>query len=188
MSRFEVTMRHSEKTFEDLAHMQYDLFCKGNRVARSLLSVGVVVLGIMNYTSWWGILLVAYGCYLTTSTYSSANHTAHKLTKQIKASGMEFPASRYVFEDKAMKIIPLPEGSAGADSLPYSGILRLGEDLNHYYLFISQAGGYMVPKAELGERQADFRAFIEGKTGQSFRSRLAPVFKIARRFSRKKRA
>ena len=31
---YQVEMQHTEKSFEALAHMQYDLFCMGNRVAR----------------------------------------------------------------------------------------------------------------------------------------------------------
>ena len=35
MAYYKVTMRHNSKTFEKLAHMQYDLFCKGNRYLTS---------------------------------------------------------------------------------------------------------------------------------------------------------
>ena len=93
MPVFETTIQHNDKTFESLAHMQYDLFCKGNRVGRTILSIAAILLGIANSESWWGILLIAYGCYINTSTYASANHTAHKLAKQIRASGMDFPFS-----------------------------------------------------------------------------------------------
>ena len=106
---YQVEMQHTEKSFEALAHMQYDLFCMGNRVARSLLSLVLVILGVVNFSQWWGILITAYGCYLVTSTYSAANHTAHKLTKQLRDSGLDFPASRYVFKKKAMEVISLPE-------------------------------------------------------------------------------
>ena len=107
---YSVTMRHDEKSLEALAHMQYDLFCRGNRIARSALSVAAVFAGILRFQDWWGILLVAYGCYLVTSTYSAANHTAHKLAKQIRDSGMPFPASRYTFGERAMQINALEGG------------------------------------------------------------------------------
>jgi hypothetical protein len=38
----------------------------------------------------------------------------------------------------------------------------------------------MVPKSELDEKQEDFRVFIQQKTGQRFRSRMAPVVKLIR--------
>lgn len=79
MIYYKIEMHHNEKTFESLSRMQYDLFCASNRITRTILSILFIAGGIINLSEWWGILLAAYGCYLTTSTYSSANHTAHKL-------------------------------------------------------------------------------------------------------------
>ena len=188
MTYYEVEMHHSEESFESLAHMQYDLFCKSNRTVRTLLSLAFVIAGVLNFSSWWGILLVAYGCYLTTSTYSSANHTAHKLTAQIKESGMPFPASRYVFRDKAMDVIPLPAGEKKDSSLAYADICRLGEDMEYFYLFRDQFGGYMVPKAALGEKVPDFRLFLEERSGLVFHARSAPIIRVLHRISARKKA
>ena len=188
MTYYKIEMHHSEESFEALAHMQYDLFCKSNRTVRTLLSLALVIAGVMNYSNWWGNLLLAYGCYLTTSTYSSANHTAHKLTAQIKESGMPFPASRYVFHEKAMDIIPLPDGDSKDSSLAYSDICRLGEDMEYFYLFRDQFGGYMIPKAALGERTADFRSFLEERSGLIFHSRSAPIVRVLHRLYARKKA
>jgi hypothetical protein len=185
MVYFEVAMQHTEKSFESLSHMQYDLFCQGNRYGRTGLSVLLMLAGILNFSQWWGVLIVAYGCYLVTSTYSSANHTAHKLAQQIKASGMPFPASRYVFRKKAMDIISLPEEEKQS-SLAYVDICRLGEDWEYFYLFRDQYGGYMIPKAALGERESDFRDFLEQESGLRFRMRTAPVIRLMRRLSARK--
>lgn len=180
MVHYNVTMKHTEKTFERLAHMQYDLFCRSNLVARSLLSMAALVYGVLHLSSWWGVLLIVYGGYLGSGKYNSANHTAHKLARQIRDAGMDFPASRYVFRDNAMEIIPLPE-NAGGEPLPYGDICRLGEDGEYFYLFRDQYGGYMVPKDGL---DADaFRLFMQEKTGQSFHAQAAPVVRLIRRFS-----
>lgn len=180
MVHFNISMQHTEKTFEKLAHMQYDLFCKGNLVSRTVLGAGAVIFGIMRFEEWWGVLLIAYGSYILTGKYNSANHTAHKLTKQIMASGMPFPASRYVFRDKDFEVIPLPENTNG-EPIAYSDVHRIGEDLEYFYLFRNQYGGYMLPKSELGERTKAFREFIEEKTGQKFRDREVPIVKIMRK-------
>ena len=177
MVRYNVTMQHTEHTFEKLAHMQYDLFCKGNLIARTMLGMAAVIFGISNLSAWWGVLLIAYGSYLNTGKYNSANHTAHKLAKQIRESGMDFPASRYVFRDNAVEIIPLPENVNGVP-LVYTDIFRLGEDLENFYLFRDRYGGYVVPKAELGEKQAEFRTFIEQKTNQRFRTQVSPLLRL----------
>ena len=165
--------------------MQYDLFCMGNRVARSLLSLVLVILGVVNFSQWWGILITAYGCYLVTSTYSAANHTAHKLTKQLRDSGLDFPASRYVFKKKAMEVISLPEEKPLGKPLAYAEVARLGEDREYFYIFRDRYGGYMIPKAALGKREDAFRDFLEEKTAQSFQGRSAPVVRLLRRLRRR---
>ena len=185
---YQVEMQHTEKSFEALAHMQYDLFCMGNRVARSLLSLVLVILGVVNFSQWWGILITAYGCYLVTSTYSAANHTAHKLTKQLRDSGLDFPASRYVFKKKAMEVISLPEETSLGKPLAYAEVARRGEDREYFYIFRDRYGGYMIPKAALGEREDAFRDFLEEKTAQSFQGRSAPVVRLLRRLRRRRGA
>ena len=182
MIHYQATMRHNEKTFQALAHMQYDLFCKSNLVVRTILGMGAVVFGIANLSAWWGVLLIAYGSYLATGKYNSANHTAHKLSKQIRESGMDFPASRYVFRESSVEVIPLPENANGVP-LVYTEIHRLGEDLEYFYMFRDQYGGYMIPKAELGEKAGEFRSFLEKKAKQSFKAQMSPLLRLMRKRS-----
>ena len=180
MVHYNVTMQHSEQTFEKLAHMQYDLFCKSNLIVRTMLGIGAVIFGIVNLSAWWGVLLIAYGSYLATGKYNSANHTAHKLARQVKESGMDFPASRYVFRENSVEVIPLPE-NANSVPLVYTEIHRLGEDHEYFYMFRDQYGGYMIPKAELGEKTGEFRSFLEKKAGQSFKAQMAPLLRVMRK-------
>jgi len=186
MPIFYATIQHDDKTFEALAHMQYDLFCKSNRVGRMIISVAAILLGIANSEAWWGILAIAYGCYLTTSTYASANHTAHKLAKQIRASGMSFPASRYEFTEHGMRIIALPEEKVTGNLVKYEEFLKLGEDGDFFYLFPNPHGGYMIPKSELAGED-DFRGFLEHKTGKTVQSRVPPVVKLLRKLKRREK-
>ena len=175
---FEVEMQHDEDTLVALAHMQYDLFCTRNRVARSILSVLLITIALIyGKGSWVSLLIIAYACYLTTSTYASSNRTAHKLADGIKASGLPFPASRYLFEPDAMRIITLPDEEE-MDPLPYSSVLQLGEDMKAYYIFRDQYGGYMCPKAKLGDREEAFRKFVQEKTGKKFIRRLTPIRRL----------
>lgn len=181
MSAFETSMKHSEETLEALSHMQYDLFCGRNRMVRTLISVVMIMLGVINYSAWWGILVIAYGCYLTTSRYSSSNHTAHKLAQQIRASGMDFPASRFVFDEQAMHIFSLPDEQEINDPLTYSDFSRLGEDSEYFYIFRNEYGGYMLSKVKLAETCDEFRAFIEQKTGQTFARPRSPLRRLLAR-------
>lgn len=180
MAVYDVEMRHTEKTFESLARMQYDLFCKGNLVGRTVLAAGAIVLGMANAEGGWGLLLVAYGCYLLTGKYNSANHTAHKLADQIRNTGMSFPASRYLFHGEYLEIVPIPEDRGERERLDYADLFRLSEDYQYYYLFQNRYGGYMVPKQALGEKELEFRDFIQKKTGLTVRNKFAPIVRVLR--------
>ncbi|MDD3253072.1 MAG: YcxB family protein [Lachnospiraceae bacterium] len=176
-SNFEIEMQHTEESLVALSHMQYNLFCGKDRFLRTVISFVLVIGGIVSFANWWGILLVAYGCYLTTSTYLSANRTAHKLSDQIKASGAPFPHSRYVFKNSGMEIYHAKERQK-EDMVGYEDIFRVGEDMKYFYLFRDQYGGYMIPKDKLDGRQEDFRRFIEMKTGKGVQSSAVPIVRL----------
>lgn len=170
MTQFDIRMQHSEESLYALAHMQYDLFCTRNFIAKNLLSLCLVILGAYFFSHFWGILLLAYGCYLLTSTYSSSNYQVRKLLGQLKAAGQPLPSSQYRFEDGHIAITYHPGKPDEEELTPvsYSALLKLGEDSKYFYLFPSSHGGYCIPKDALGERKKEFVAFLEDKTGQRF--------------------
>ncbi len=181
MPRFEITVQHSEESLYALAHMQYDLFCTRNFIARSVLSVVLIGAGAYFFSRVWGIALLAYGCYLLTSTYSSSNYTVRKLLNALREAGEPLPSALYRFEDGELRILYHPGLPDEEERAPvfYSDILRLGEDGNCYYLFPNAKGGYCVPKAALGERRREFADFVEKKTGQRFyRRRPSPLQRL----------
>ena len=184
MTYYEVTMQHNADSLLALSRMQYDLFCTRNRIVRTILSAILVIIGVLNYSAWWGILLLAYGCYLTTSTYVSPNRTAHKLTAQIKQSGKPFPCSRYCFENGGLHIFAMPENEE-LDPLPYSEVERVGENASYFFIFRDQFGGYMVPKDALGEKVDGFRKFIEEKTGKPVALKASPFRRMLARMKRR---
>lgn len=170
-----ITMRHDEKTLTALSHMQYDLFCTRNYIVRSILAMAAILVGGWYFKQIWGILLLAYGTYLLTSTYASANHTARKLIAAIQANGGSFPSSRYFFEDRHIRILYHPGESdeEELDPVGYGAVQKLGEDRAYLYLFTSDRGGYMIPKKALGDDESGFREFIRQRTRMDFqRSRL----------------
>lgn len=166
---YETTTQHSAETFKKLARMQYTLFCKRNFAVRSVIALGCAVLGAFNMNTIWGVLLLIYGAYLFSSKYAQADHTARKLSRTIEEAGEDYPASRFVFGEKEIKIIS-QSGEKSESSLRYSEILKIGEDREYFYLFPTQYGGYMIPKSALGEKAEDFAAFIEKKTGKYVRA------------------
>lgn len=144
--------------------------------------------------------MIAYGCYLTTSTYSSANHTAHKLADQIKKSGMPFPASRYEFRENHLEVYSLPKNTRES-TLAYNEFEKLGEDRDYFYLFRDSYGGYMVPKkgigAGMGSRSNSdesqnlkaigaFREFLENKSGKRIYRKTIPLVRVMQALKKKR--
>jgi len=178
METFEVEMRHDRASLTALSHMQYDLFCQRNRMARGFLSLTLIVIAILyGGGSWWSLLIIAYACYLTTSTYASSNRTARRIADQLEQAGQPLPASRYIFEKNRIRIVDLNSGEE-LDPVAYGDIFGLGEDRDALYIFRSQYGGYRIPKEALGEREETFRRFIQNKTGQLFIRRLTPLNRV----------
>lgn len=171
MKKFEATIKHTEESLTALSHMQYDLFCVKDKNAKTILAMVFFIAGALNVEAWWGLLLIAYGSYLFSSKYSAANRTAREISQQLKASGSDYPSSKYIFEENAMRIITLPNNSE-LDPLPYSQVAGLGEDIGNLYIFRTEYGGYMIPKSEIGDENiVEFKKFIEKKTGKIFVSR-----------------
>lgn len=184
-ARYTVTMRHDERTLMALSHMQYDLFCVRNYIVRNLLAMAAIIAGVWLFRQFWGILLLAYGTYLLTSTYASANHTARKLIAAIRESGGPFPSSRYEFEDRQIRIIYHPglEDEEELESVEYGAVQKLGEDREYLYLFTSDRGGYMIPRTELAGEESGFREFIRKRTGRDFQKSRLPFSRLkARRY------
>lgn len=175
-----ITMRHDEQSLIALSHMQYDLFCTRNYIARNVLAIAAILVGGWYFKHIWGIFLLAYGAYLLTSTYASANHTARKLIAAIQAEGGRFPASRYFFEEQQIRILYHP-GEADEEALEpvgYGAVQKLGEDREHLYLFTSDRGGYMIPKKELGGDESGFRDFIRLRTKMDFQRSRLPMSRV----------
>ena len=184
MATYRVKMQHTEDSFVLLSRKQYDLFCMSNRVVRTIISAAAIITGIMNFEQWWGIALTAYGCYMSTSTYAQANHTAHKLAKQIRERGMPFPAAEYVFKKNYMEVIVLPEREDEEhEHLKYKDFLKIAEDRDYFYLFRDRYGGYMVPKDQLNGQVDQFRDFLESASGKMLAVNTAPWVKLIRYFN-----
>ena len=176
---------HSEESFTALAHMQYDLFCRRNLMARTLVAATAILAGARFMDRWWSILLIAYGGYLLTGRYVSANHTVRKLVDGIKKAGLPFPSSKYTFTDRCMKVTSMPDGEE-LEPLYYSSVCKLGQDARYFYLFRDEHGGYMIPREKLGDNEPAFKKFLEERTGKSFMSKRTSPMKRLREYMKER--
>lgn len=183
---YSVKSQHDEKSIVALAHMQYDLFCQNNLLIRTGIAAACIIIAMKFLDSWWAYLLIAYAGFLLTGKYNSANHTANKLIANIKSSGMSFPCSCFDFKDKAVTVSPVPISSDDdIVTLPYSNVVRLGEDGDRFYIFRDEYGGYVIPKEAFGDKMNEFKLFIESRTGLRF-IRRATAFNRVSEYLRKK--
>lgn len=173
MAKFTVNFTHSAGTFKSLAHMQYDLFCRKNRVVRSIIALGMFVVGVIYLERWWSYVLIAYGAFLATGKYNQANRTARKLSEAVETSKMGYPASKFIFEEDRLRVIALPSKEE-LDPLKYEEIKKIGQDKDYYYIFRDEYGGYVIPKAELGDREEEFVSFLKEKANRYIMSKYTP--------------
>ena len=173
---FTVKFTHNEETFRSLSHMQYDLFCRRNLIARTVIGFICICIGVLKLENWWSYLLIVYGVYLITGKYNQANHTAKKLADGIKEAKLQFPSSKYIFEDRIMRVVSQPDGEE-LTGLYYSDVMKLGQDRDYFYIFRNSSGGYMIPRASLGDREDEFIDFIKDRTGQIIYSKYTPPYK-----------
>ncbi len=183
-SIFTVDFKHSEESFTALSHMQYDLFCRRNLIARSIIGGIALVVGVSYIKNWWAMLLIAYGTYLITGKYSQANYNVRKMIRQLEEAGLPYPQSKYIFENDKMRVISYPDPQE-LSPLYYSNIKALGEDFEYYYLFRNENGGYMIPKAKLGADESKFCEFIEKKTNMVFAIKKLPLSRLIARIRQK---
>ena len=166
--------------------MQYDLFCQSNLFWRTAIAAVCILIAMKFLDNWWAFLLIAYAGFLLTGKYNSANHTANKLIANLKESGMPFPCSQFEFKEKGITVTPVPEKSPeDVVTLAYGDIARLGEDVNNFYIFRDEYGGYVISKEALGGKKDDFRAFVQGKTGLKFMRRATALNRVTEYFNKK---
>lgn len=174
-TQFTVEMQHSRETLTGLAHMQYDLFNFRNRVSRTLIAIAVVGMGVINMPAWWSYLLMAYGGYLLTARYNSANRVVSKTIGAIEASGLGYPRTRFEFEKTYFRAVALPDPQESDKPIRYADLAGLGEDSRYFYLFRDNFGGYVIAKEKLGKRTEEFRRLIETGSGKKFSYTAVPL-------------
>lgn len=185
MHFFELSMKHSAESLKGLSRMQYDIFSKGSRITHTILCAACLMVGVVFFPAWWAILFLVYGGYLSIGSYNYADYKARKIVKHLEDSGIDYPASRFVFEKNALHIFSLPENIEQDEALLYSKILKLGEDAENFYIFPNQYGGYVIPKSELVGLEMSFKEFMEKKTGMGFYAKRSPLAQLMDRTRRK---
>ncbi len=159
----EITMQHNVSTVKQLAKMQYNSFSARSRFLGIAIAIFLMALGfglIFNIGKPIRYFFLAAGCILIANIGVSAEFRAEKTLTAIRKQGDEFPCTNMLFKEKEIQIT---EKDCSPHFLPYSGIIRLTEDKDYYYLFISSEAAYMVPKDQIKD-DINFRINLETRT------------------------
>lgn len=158
LTNYTAKMKHNESTIIRLAETQYNTFQFGKKLIRIGLALVLILVGLyagQNYVTPMICLFV--GCVLISGLNVRTRYNARKLCEQMKGN---FPSSDYEFLEQGFKYYK--EG----EPVPYDKLIRLVEDKQYLYLYISQQSAYMVDKATVsGDGTTGLQAMLSEKTG-----------------------
>lgn len=165
--REEIRMQHDPATVKRLAGVQFKTFSAVWRFLLFALSLFLILLGfglIHDFGVPARYFFLALGCILLVNVDASASIKADKTLQAIRQQGGVFPCTKMVFSDSSVRIT---EEGGKSHTLKYADILRLAEDGQYFYLFITTEAAYMVPKDQLKDADA-FREQLTFKSKKNF--------------------
>lgn len=167
MEQITLTMQHSAKSVAQLSKTQYSTFHAKAKVFWyvfffACLLAGVGVFGTLDTVPQ--ILCLAVGGIGIMNVGASARVRTDKTLKLIAAHGNQFPATDITVSAK--KVTILEQGADKPKRLDKKDVVRLAEDEQYWYVFISQESAYMLPKDQVEDLDG-FVTLLEKATGQS---------------------
>ena len=159
MKLIRVTMQHNEQTVHRLAGVQYNTFSGFAKLFWYLLCILGILSGfglIVNPGEPWRYVILAFSCVVIVNVGA------------IKAQGGVFPRTDMTFAESAIHI---REEDGSSSDLSYDRIIRLVEDPQYLYLFITREAAYMVPLDQIPDKKS-FMGFLEKQVGLAFQPPL----------------
>lgn len=159
----EIIMQHDTASVKRLSVVQFNTFSAGRRYALYALALLLILFGfglIYDFGTPARYFFLAPGCILLVNVGASAGLKADKTLAAIRRQGGRFPCTKMLFGDSSIRIT---EEDSKSRTMKYGDILRLAEDREYYYLFVSTEAAYMVPKNQLHDSDA-FRKHLMRKT------------------------
>ncbi len=162
--RFTVNMQHDATSIRRLSKTQYQTFGKLYQAVQLAMSIAFLAVGLSGrFGQVASMLMLMLGCWLFVSLEQIPKFRADKILREY---GQKFPATSYTFEDNR---ILLEGGKKKIATMEYQEIIRLVEDDEYAYLFVSRESAYMIPYKALKPHDAEaFKKLVEQKTGLAF--------------------
>ena len=160
---YRASIRHTEKTVEQLYKTQYYVYEKKRILLRILIGFGLVITAVLTgLPTWVKALLLLIGAWLLVSRDFPAAVRADRAISERKA---KLPNMNYEFHADRLHL-----SGEGSMDIPYKKLTHLIEDNEYLYLFLSRSSVCMMERASLKPPQIlEFARFLEEKTGLSWR-------------------
>lgn len=158
---YHAKMKHSQRTIAKLVQTQYDTFQFKNKVVQALVGFGLVLFGLFapgEMIMPWIALFV--GCVMLANLNTVPKRQTKKLLAQM---GKKYPQSDYTFGEEGFRYYDK------GDTIGYKSLIRLVEDNQYCYLYVSTVSAYMVDKGTVtGGSVEEFKAFLADKADLSW--------------------
>jgi len=158
MAKYRAKMRHNKATIYKLVQTQYDTFQFHKKLIHMAIAFGLILFGLYaDSTMFTPLIALFVGCVMLANLNAYPKAQAKQVLEMM---GEEFPKSDYVFGETEFTFNP------EADAVPYSKLIRLVEDRQYLYLYVSQQSAYMVDKATISRGDPiELRDFLSIETG-----------------------
>lgn len=158
MAKYQAKMQHNKDTIYKLVQTQYDTFQFHKKLIHTAIAFGLILFGLYADASMFmPIIALFVGCFMLANLNAYPRAQAKEVLKMM---GENYPQSTYAFGADSFTFNP------EADPVPYSKLIRLVEDRQYLYLYVSQQSAYMVDKATISRgKDLDLREFLAIETG-----------------------
>lgn len=168
--KFTGEIQHTKESIHQLSSVQYHAFRYVVRVFWSFCGVGCIWGAVATGDQFLFYILLFSGIWLLLNLELPAKHRADKI---IKAGNGSLPHTRYCFEKEEIQI----SSKDYSKTISYKQLYALLEDNSYYYLFVNRNAGFVVDKKSvLPAQPEEFKAFLQEKSGLSFRN-AAPAWR-----------
>lgn len=171
---YKIQTTYTQESIRAVAKMTCDVFLphvSGRMYLLSFILIIIGVAGLVMRRPIFAVILI-FGCYMLLK----AEDTSRAFAKQMLAQyNGKFPALKFDFRENDVFVATPKESGA----VQYDMFVRLAENEEYFFLFNSDRSAYTIKKTDLtGDREREFKNFLEDKTGLTFEQGATFVKKI----------
>lgn len=158
MAKYRAKMEHNKQTIYKLVQTQYDTFQFHKKLIHAALAMGMILFGLYaDSTMITPLIALFVGCVMLANLNAYPRMQAKQVLEMM---GEEYPKSDYHFEADHFTF------NEEAEAVAYSKLIRLVEDREYLYLYVSKQSAYMVDKKTISRgKDMELRDFLAIQTG-----------------------